>query len=277
MATEEELFRGRTAVITGAGSGIGAALARHAAGLGMRLVLADVDEGRLAQVAVELGSGAEVLAVPTDVTDSAAVQRLAARAYDEAGPVRLLFNNAGIESTGPLWALTPERWDLMMRVNVYGVFHGISAFVPRMLADGGPAGIVNTSSIGGLSTGPLQGAYIASKFAVQALTECLHMELQAQGSPIAVSVVTPGAVATQIFEDAVALEGAPGLDAYRSTMRTMLRDQGMRPDHAASIIFEGVAAGQFWIFTHPETVQHVVARRADMILNQKAPTPRLST
>jgi NAD(P)-dependent dehydrogenase (short-subunit alcohol dehydrogenase family) len=139
MATEEELFSGKTAVITGAGSGIGAALARHAAGLGMRLVLADVAEERLAEVAAEVGGTAEILAVPTDVTNAAAVERLAARAYDELGPVRLLFNNAGIESTGPLWELTPQRWDLMMRVNVYGVFHGIHAFVPRMLADGGPA------------------------------------------------------------------------------------------------------------------------------------------
>jgi NAD(P)-dependent dehydrogenase (short-subunit alcohol dehydrogenase family) len=277
MATEEELFSGKTAVITGAGSGIGAALARHAAGLGMRLVLADVAEERLAEVAAEVGGSAEILAVRTDVTDAAAVDRLAGRAYDELGPVRLLFNNAGIESTGPLWALTPQRWDLMMRVNVYGVFHGISAFVPRMLADGGPASIVNTSSIGGLSTGPFQGAYIASKFAVQALTECLHMELRAQKAPIAVSVVTPGPVATQIFEDAVALEGAPGVDGYRSTMRTMLRDQGMTPDQAASIIFEGVTAGRFWIFTHPEMMQQVVTRRADMILNQTVPTPRLPT
>jgi NAD(P)-dependent dehydrogenase (short-subunit alcohol dehydrogenase family) len=276
MATEEERFRGKTAVITGAGSGIGAALARHAAGLGMRIVLADVAEDRLKLVAGEVVGAAEVLVVPTDVTDATAVERLAARAYDEVGPVRLLFNNAGIESTGPLWELTPQRWDLMMRVNVDGVFHGISAFVPRMLADGGPAGIVNTSSIGGLSTGPFQGAYIASKFAVQAMTECLAMELQAQGASIAVSVVTPGPVATQIFEDAVALEGSPGVDAYRSTMRTMLRDEGMTPDHAASIIFEGAAAERFWIFTHPEMVKAVVTRRADMILNATLPKPRLS-
>jgi NAD(P)-dependent dehydrogenase (short-subunit alcohol dehydrogenase family) len=228
-------------------------------------------------VAGELAGATEVIAVPTDVTDPAAVERLAARAYDELGPVRLLFNNAGIESTGPLWELTPQRWDLMIKVNVYGVFHGIHAFVPRMLAHGGPASIVNTSSIGGLSSGPFQGAYIASKFAVQAMTECVHMELQAQDAPIAVSVVTPGPVATQIFEDAVALEGAPGADAYRSTMRAMLRDQGITPDQAAAVIFEGVAQGRFWIFTHPEMVEAVVTRRADMILHQKPPTPRLST
>ncbi len=275
VGTEEELFGGKTAVITGAGSGIGAALARHAAGLGMRLVLADVAEERLQQVAGELTGAAEVLAVPTDVTDAAAVERLAARAYDELGPVRLLFNNAGIESTGPLWELTPQRWDLMMKVNVYGVFHGIHAFVPRMRADGGPASIVNTSSIGGLSVGPFQGAYIASKFAVQALTECLFMELQAEGAAIAVSVVTPGPVATQIFEDAVALEGAPGADGYRTTMRSMLREHGLTPDQAAAIIFEGVAEERFWIFTHPEMVQEVVTRRADIILNATPPTPRL--
>jgi NAD(P)-dependent dehydrogenase (short-subunit alcohol dehydrogenase family) len=273
VVTEEELFTGKSTVITGAGSGIGAALARHAAGLGMQVVLADVSEERLEGVARSIAGSAHVVTVPTDVTDAAAVERLAARAY-ELGPVRLLFNNAGIESTGPLWELTPQRWELMMRVNTFGVFHGIRASVPRMLADGSPATIVNTSSIGGLSVGPFQGAYIASKFAVQALTECLFMELQAQQANIAVSVVTPGPVSTRIFEDAVALED-DGTDAYRTTMRTMLRDQGMTPDEAAAIMFAGVAAEQFWIFTHPEMVEEVVKRRADMILGGTPPRPRL--
>jgi NAD(P)-dependent dehydrogenase (short-subunit alcohol dehydrogenase family) len=273
VASGEELFSGKTAVITGAGSGIGAALARHASGLGMQVVLADVSEERLDQVAQSIAGRGHVVTVPTDVTDAAAVERLAARAYD-MGPVRLLFNNAGIESTGPLWELTPQRWDQMMKVNVYGVFHGIKAFVPRMLADGVRASIVNTSSIGGLSVGPFQGAYIASKFAVQALTECLFMELQAQQANIAVSVVTPGPVSTLIFEDAVALE-KEGADAYRTTMRTMLRDQGMTPDQAAAIIFAAVAEERFWIFTHPEMMEEIVTRRADMILNATPPRPRI--
>jgi NAD(P)-dependent dehydrogenase (short-subunit alcohol dehydrogenase family) len=162
----------------------------------------------------------------------------------------------------------------MMKVNVYGVFHGIKAFVPRMLADGVRASIVNTSSIGGLSVGPFQGAYIASKFAVQALTACLFMELQAQQANIAVSVVTPGPVSTLIFEDAVALE-KEGADAYRTTMRTMLRDQGMTPDQAAAIIFAAVAEERFWIFTHPEMMEEIVTRRADMILNATPPRPRI--
>lgn len=277
MASEHTLFGGTTAVITGAASGIGAGLARHGAALGMRLVLADVDEDRLADVVAELPTATEVLAVPTDVTSATAVEQLAERAYAEAGPVRLLFNNAGIETTGPLWALTPERWDLMMQVNVSGVFHGIAAFVPRMLADGRPAGIVNTSSVGGLSVGPFQGAYCATKFAVQALTECLHMELAAQGAPITVSVVNPGPVATEIFEDAVALEGAPGADGYRSSMRAMLRDQGISADQTAAIIFDGVANGRFWIFPHPQMVADAVTRRADCIRNQEPPTPRRPT
>lgn len=274
MVHEHPGFSGTTAVITGAASGIGAGLARHGASLGMRLVLADIDEDRLADVVAGLPATAEVLAVPTDVTSAAAVEQLAARAYAELGPVRLLFNNAGIETTGPLWALTPERWDQMMQVNVSGVVHGITAFVPRMLADGRPAGIVNTSSVGGLSVGPFQGAYCATKFAVQALTECLHMELAAQGAPITVSVVNPGPVATEIFEDAVALEGAPGTDSYRATMRALLRDQGISPDEAAAVIFDGVADGRFWIFPHPEMVADAVTRRADAIRNQEPPTPR---
>lgn len=277
MASEHTPFGGTTAVITGAASGIGAGLARRGAALGMRLVLADIDQDRLADVVAALPASTEVLVVPTDVTSAAAVEHLAAQAYAELGPVRLLFNNAGIETTGPLWALTPQRWEQMMQVNVSGVFHGIAAFVPRMLAAGRPAGIVNTSSVGGLSVGPFQGAYCATKFAVQALTECLHMELAAQGAPITVSVVNPGPVATEIFEDAVALEGTPGADGYRTTMRAMLRDQGMTADQAAAIIFDGVAQGRFWIFPHPEMVAEAVTRRADSIRNQVPPTPRRTT
>lgn len=278
MATQQELFGGGTAVITGAGAGIGEGLAHHAAGLGMRLVLADIAEERLDKVAAAITAerpGATVVTVPTDVSDYAAVDRLAERATSELGPVRLLVNNAGIETTGPLWELPPERWDQMMKVNVYGVFHGIRAFVPRMLAAGARADVVNLSSVGGLSVGPLQGAYIAGKFAVQALTECLFMELEATGAPIAVSVVNPGPVATRIFEDAEAAEGGGAdTDAYRTTMRTMLRDQGLTPAQAAATIFEGVADGRFWIFPQPDMAEDAIRRRTDMLVHRSAPKAR---
>jgi NAD(P)-dependent dehydrogenase (short-subunit alcohol dehydrogenase family) len=276
MSTPQEVFAGKSVVITGAGSGIGAALARQAAELGMDVVLADISEERLAAIAGEIAGHGRVVSVPTDVSDAAAVERLAARAYDELGSVRLFFNNAGIESTGPVWELTPERWDLMMKVNVYGVFNGVRSFIPRMLAEGGPASIVNTSSIGGLTVGAFQAAYIASKFAVQALTECLYMELQAQQSQIVVSVVNPGPVSTRIFEDAVAFEGpagGPG-DGARTTMRALLREEGITPAQAAAVILDGAAEGLFWIFPHPEMADEMVKRRADMILSRQPPQAR---
>ncbi|MFD2499300.1 SDR family NAD(P)-dependent oxidoreductase [Rhizorhabdus histidinilytica] len=147
------------AVITGAASGIGLGLAREAARRGMRLVLADRDADALAAAADALP---DALAVPTDVTDPAAVERLAAAAYDRLGPVDLLFNNAGIMATGFSWEIDPARWDASLKVNIGGVLNGIRAFVPRMLQAARPARIVNTASVGGFNPSPLMAPYSAT-------------------------------------------------------------------------------------------------------------------
>jgi NAD(P)-dependent dehydrogenase (short-subunit alcohol dehydrogenase family) len=263
-------WSGLVAVITGAGSGIGAALARQAGGRGMRLVLADLSEERVQRVASALAATTTVLPVATDVADWAAMDRLAERAYRDMGPVRLLVNNAGIETTGPLWELSPERWQQMISVNVSGVFHGIRAFVPRMLAEGASAHVVNLSSVGGLTVGAFQGAYNASKFAVQALTECLAMELALGQAPVSVSVVNPGPVATRIFEDAVALEDTDD-SPVRQTLRALLRDEGISPDEAAAAIFDGAMRGDFWIFTHPDMARDAIERRYRMLRDASPP------
>lgn len=255
-------FSGGAAVIAGAGSGIGEGLARETAALGMRVVLADIAVDRLEKVAADIiAGGGQALAVPTDVTDPTALDRLADRAYAAYGDITLLVNNAGIETVGYSWESSTARWEQTRKVNVHGVVHGVRAFAPRMLASARPAYIANVASIGGLGTMPLQTSYILSKHAVIAFTECLYLEMQLQKNPVNVSVVVPGAVATRIFEDA----NAPGASAttHREIMNQMLTQSGMAPRDAGRIILDGIAAKQFWVSTHPEVTAHMAKARAD--------------
>ena len=180
------------AVITGAASGIGAGLAREAARRGMKLVLADRDAARLDEVAASIGDAA--LAVPTDVTDPAALQALADAAYATHGQVDLLFNNAGVLSTGLSWEIPADRWQMSLDVNVRGIVNALRAFVPRLIAADRPARIINTASVGGFLPAPLMAPYSATKFAVVALTESLAGELSMLGSKVQVSLLAPGPV-----------------------------------------------------------------------------------
>jgi NAD(P)-dependent dehydrogenase (short-subunit alcohol dehydrogenase family) len=264
---------GRTAVITGAGSGIGQGLAQEAAARGMRVVLADIDAGRVKQVAEELrAAGADALAVPTDVTDAEAVDRLADAAWDAFGPVALLVNNAGIETVGRIWELPPDQWRRLLDVNVTGVFHGLRSFVPRMGADPAPSYVVNVASVGALATAPLNSAYHASKHAVLALTECAYLECLEQHPQVEVSVVCPSAVRTRIFEDAYVADGSPGSDIWQDAMKGYLEQGGITPKTAAAAVLDGLGSG-FWIHTHPEDFAFFAARRAEMLTEQTPPPP----
>ena len=165
-----ESFNEKIAVITGAGSGLGRGMALHAAGEGMRVVVADVEEPALAEtVTLVEDLGAEVIGVPTDVGDPAAVDALADAAFDRFGAVHLLHNNAGVFQAGLSWQRTIADWEWVMRVNFWGVLHGIKAFVPRLLeqeqAGDGDIHIVNTSSLAGVTTVAYSGPYVVSKFA----------------------------------------------------------------------------------------------------------------
>ena len=165
MDRQLQAFGGGVAVITGAGSGIGEGLARHAATLGMKVVLADISLARIEAVAAEIrGGGAETLTVETDVCDPAALDRLAASVHEHWGDVRLLVNNAGIETLGFSWELSAADWERTLGVNIHGVIHGVRAFAPRMIASGKPAYIANVSSIGGLGMMPLQTSYISVSY-----------------------------------------------------------------------------------------------------------------
>ncbi|MEZ3158946.1 SDR family NAD(P)-dependent oxidoreductase [Microbacterium sp. BWT-B31] len=241
-------LRGGTAVITGAASGIGAALARRAAAEGMNVVVADIDLHAAQAAAAQLSnSGAEAFAVRVDVGDPVSVEALAAASYERFGDVRLLCNNAGIELSGKIWEYDVGQWERLMRVNLFGVFHGIHAFVPRMLASGGRAHIVNTSSVAALFTRPYTAAYGASKHAIVALTQSLAQELAAETEMLAVSALLPGPVATNVFDRAQAA-GSFG-EQYREAFALRLAADGISPDAAAAITFEGVLAGKLLIHT----------------------------
>ena len=252
------------AVITGAASGIGAGLAREAARRGMRVVLADRDAEALAVVAAEIGDAAQ--AVPTDVTDPAALERLAEAAF-ALGPVSLLFNNAGVLSTGRCWEIEPAIWQRDLAVNVGGVVNGLAAFVPRLIGQNLPARIVNTASVGGFLPSPLMAPYSASKFAVVALTECLAGELAMLGAPVAVSLLAPGPVKSAIFRE----PPPPAADGFHAMLTGMLEEHGLTPDEFAPLVFAAIDRGDYWIIPQPEALEPGFSQRNAAIVARQAP------
>lgn len=271
MEKQQQIFGGGVAVITGAGSGIGEGLARHAATLGMKVVLADISLARSEAVAQEIrAAGGEALSIETDVSDPTALDRLAASVHERWGDVRLLVNNAGIETLGFSWELSVADWERTLGVNIHGVIHGVRAFAPRMIASGKPAFIANVSSVGGLSMMPLQTSYILSKHAVLSYSECLSMEMQLINSAVQVSAILPGLVATRIFGDASS-SPADMATQHRELMHGMLQDAGISPREAASRIFTQIADGEFWVSTHPEMTAEFARNRAAHLAGLQRP------
>jgi short-subunit dehydrogenase len=253
---------GGVAVITGAARGIGKWIAKAAAARGMKLVLADIAVDALRATAKEFeAAGVEVLAVPTDVSDAAALDRLADATYERFGSVRLLVNNAGIEMLGNTWELSAKQWDMAIRINVLGPIHGVRAFGGRMVAAQQPAYILNLASLAAVSIMPVQTSYIASKHAVLSFSECLFLEMLRAAPMIRVSVACPGPVATQIFTDAPVGSNPATVDHHRAVMEGALANTGMTPDAAGETIFAQVIAGKFWVATHPEMLEEFAKRR----------------
>lgn len=272
-----QTFGGGVAVITGAGAGIGAGLARHAARLGMTVVLADVDGDAIAALRDELSDqGATAFDMVCDVRDFAAVEELAQRTYRDIGPVRLLVNNAGVEQFGYLWDTPVENWQRVVDINVSGVFHGVRAFLPMMIEARTPAWVWNLSSIGGVAVVPLQAPYIMSKHAVLALTECLALEVQlAEHDHIHVQAVLPGAVTSNIFESAGGVtDGDVGAAESQRLAMLDIKAAAMDPLGAAEVVFDQAADGRFYLLTQPEYVGNAMAERADVLTTQRAPLLR---
>lgn len=276
-----DAFAGGVAVITGAGSGIGAGLARYASRLGMIVVLADIDADGITALRGELcAAGGTAVDIVCDVRDPGAVQGLADRVYRDFGAVRLLVNNAGIEQFGYLWDTPVANWQRIVDVNVSGVFYGVRAFLPKMMASDEQAWVWNVSSVGGVVTMPLQAPYIVSKHAVLALTECLFTEvrLAGHGHHIHVQAVLPGPVVSNIFESAGGVDPIGDADVasaeeHRSAMLD-IKAMSMDPMTAAETLFEQAVAGRFYLLTHPEYVGAAMAERAEVLVAQRAPVLR---
>jgi NAD(P)-dependent dehydrogenase (short-subunit alcohol dehydrogenase family) len=272
--TAREIFSDGVAVITGAGDGIGAGLARHAAALGMTVVLVDVNAAAIAALRDELPAAVDVVC---DVRDAAAMERLAMQVNSQIGPVRLLVNNAGVEQFGYLWDVPVGQWERLVAINISGVFHGVRAFLPHMLAGDTPSWVWNLSSIGGVAVVPLQSPYIMSKHAVLALTECLRLDVETAGHAerIHVQAVLPGAVRSSIFEVAGGVDSGDvaAAEAQRSAMLD-IKATAMDPIAAAEVVFEQAAAGEFYLLTQPEYVGSAMAERADVLANRRPPALR---
>jgi NAD(P)-dependent dehydrogenase (short-subunit alcohol dehydrogenase family) len=271
-------FDGRVAVVTGAGSGIGRALALRAAGEGMRVVIADVEVGTLEETAAEVETaGAEVVVVPTDVSRADQVDALARIAYERFGAVHLLCNNAGVFQAGISWQRSLSDWEWVLGVNLWGVLHGIRSFVPRMLEGGDEGHVVNTSSLAGLITGAYSAPYITSKFAVLALTECLAHDLRAHGAPIGVSVLVPGLVDTKIAhsmrnrpDEPPAEAQAPDHYLVEQALRDLLATGGLPPEEVAGLVFYAVRSGRFFVTTTDATAA-ILRARFDAVLESELP------
>ena len=258
------------AVITGAASGIGRGMAERFIAEGMAVVLADIEEEPLAKLEADLcAKGATVIAVRTDVSNADDVEDLARQTLDAFGAVHILCNNAGVVCSRPIWEHTITDWEWVLGVNLWGVIHGIRAFVPRMLLQDTECHIVNTASILGLVRAPGEGIYKVSKHGVVALSETLADELALKGSKIQVHVLCPGWVRTGILDSA---RNRPDDESHHHNrnitdnrnVRTEM-EAGMSPAEVAEHVYNAIQNGTFYIHTHPEHKAWVQKRMEDIL------------
>jgi len=272
-------LKGKVAVVTGAASGIGRAMAERFGREGMRIVLADIEEKALMETREAfLKAGVEAIAMTVDVSRSDQVEALAHRAFEKFGAAHIVCNNAGIGVGGFTWELSQAEWGWVLGVNLWGVVHGIRAFVPRMLAQG-EGHVINTASIAGLLSAPGMAPYCASKHAVVAISECLHHDLNlVAGGKVKVSVVCPAWVKTRIADSErnrpAALPPRSGSAAAQGQVLEGLVRQavagGIPPAEVAEQVLQAVLADRFWVLTHPKT-KRAVEKRMQGIVEGKSP------
>lgn len=266
-------LRDRVAVVTGAGSGIGAALSRACGAHGMRVVVVDVEEEPAEQVAQSVRDlGAQAFACQVDVGQRGDIERLADLVDEKFGNCHLLCNNAGVMVTRPLLELEERDWQWSLSVNLLGVVHAVSVFLPRMLKRGEEGHVVNTSSIVGLAAFAQMGlgAYTTTKFAVVGFSEFLRQELRSMGAPIGVSVACPGAVATRIAESErnrpEDFETGGGGEAGAADPNAEETPGLQPPEEVADSILAGVQEDDTWILSHPE-MKPLVESRMNALLS----------
>lgn len=280
-----DAFVGKVAVVTGAASGIGLALALKCADEGMKVALADIEEGplALAEAAIKARGGA-VMAVRTNVMHEEDIRRLADTAFGTWGKVHLLFNNAGVSGglgSDGIWNVPKEDWEWVLGVNFSGVLHAIRHFVPRMLAGGEAGHIVNTASVAGLisATG---GPYTVSKHGVVAMSEMLYKDLKLRDAKLSASVLCPGWVNTGILESARnrpeeltpnAL-AQPVLTARMEMARNAVREfirNGMPPEEIAALVFAAIRSDTFYIVPAQPRIEEAIALRLEDIRLRRNP------
>ncbi len=267
----------KVAVVTGAASGIGLALSRAFVAEGMKVVMADIEPAALDEAATSLAADGEVLPFRCDVSDPAQVDALRDAAVDRFGTVHVVCNNAGVSAGGPVWTQTPEDWEWVLGVNLYGVINGIRSFTPLMIEQG-EGHIVNTSSMAGLTSPPFMAVYNVSKHAVVTLSETLFGDLQLAGaSGVGVSVLCPGWVQTRIHEAdrnrPVVDDGPPVLSLDDNGMRefvAQLINSGITPGEVADLVVDAIRQRRFYVLTHPDWMP-MISDRVDHIVKGEDP------
>jgi len=269
-------LRGKVAVVTGAASGIGRGIAEAFLANQMKVVLADVEASALAATASELESRGEILVQQTDVSSPEEVEALAERVWKELGAAQVLCNNAGVAVLKSVDDTSLADWRWTMDVNLWGVVHGIRSFLPRMRTEG-EGHIVNTASMAGVLSNPMNAAYQASKQAVVALSEGLAQELRVEGSELGVSVVCPAFVRTRIPD---AERNRPGrTQPYEPVVhaeddpRELLKRIGMDPLEVGQMVVDAIREERFYVFTHTEWKPLIRARFEAILAEECPPVP----
>ncbi len=275
-------FQGKVAVITGAASGLGRAMADRFAREGMRIVLADIEPNALAKAEAEMkAAGAIVIGVRTDVSKAAEVEALAQKTLEAFGAVHLLANNAGVAEGGNVWDHTVADWEWVLGVNVWGVIHGVRVFTPIMLAQQCEGHIINTASVAGLISPPGMGIYSVSKHAVVALTECLHHDLVQKTDKLKCSLLCPAYVPTGIAESGrnrpAALkqtrEKTAAELAFDADLKKAVQSGKLSAADVAQQVFEAVREERFYILTHPRINAAIQWRMQDILACRNPTNP----